>query len=207
MNKTMLKPGFQITIMLFFFLCFSAGFIYGQDKGTFTDKRDGHTYRWAAFGKQVWLLGNLGYKTPTGSWVYNNDTTKEAAYGRLYDWTTAQKACPKGWHMPKDGEWNTLITILGGEDVAGGKLQEADSIPAAIRPAKEGDLDNFTALLAGMRHMDSSYTGFGMWGGCWSATAPTDIATVFLFTRHGKPIGKSSNDKTSAFSVKCVRNK
>ena len=208
MNKTTLKPGFLMAILLLVFTCLPAVLSFGQDKGTFTDKRDGHTYRWAMFGKQAWMLGNLDYKTPVGSWIYNNDSTKEAAYGRLYDWTTAQKACPKGWHMPNDDEWSALISFLGGEGVAGLKFQQADTIPASLHPVKAGETDNFIALLAGVRHSDGTFTGLGIWGGLWSATRTNDnMANNYLFTRHGGPVGKSTNDKASAFSVKCVRNK
>ena len=208
MSKTTLKPDFPITMMLFTFLCLSAVLSFGQNKGTFTDNRNGHTYRWAMFGKQAWMLGNLDYKTPAGSWVYNTDSTKEAAYGRLYDWTTAQKACMKGWHLPSDGEWNALITFFGGDDLAGGRFQDADSIPKAAMQASGVPVDNFSSLLAGIRHSDGSFTGLGLWGGYWSYNKTKTVdASNYLFTHNGKAIGRSSNDKTTGFSVKCVRNK
>ena len=208
MNKTTSKLGFIITILILVFTCLPAAFSFGQDKGTFVDARNGHTYRWIKFGKHAWMLGNLDYKTPAGSWVYSNDSTKELAYGRLYDWTTAQKACPKGWHMPADNDWNALISVLGGEDAAGEKFQAADTIPAAIRVTiKGGEADNLIAVLAGVRHSDGTFSGLGMWGGCWSSNHTNDVMNNFLFTRNGKAIGKSTNDKNTAFSVRCVRNK
>ena len=194
MNKTTLKPGFIIVILFLVFTCLPTALSFGQGKGTFTDKRDGKTYRWAMFGKQAWMLGNLDFKTTAGSWVYNNDSTKEAAYGRLYDWTTAQKSCPKGWHMPTDNEWGTLITFLGGDDVAGGKFQDADSIPKALRQANAGAGDNFSAMLAGVRHADCSFTGIGIWGGYWSsAKTKTDVVNNYLFTRNGKEVIQDQN--------------
>ena len=39
-----------------------------------------------------------------------------AAYGRLYNWYAVDDArglCPAGWHVPTDGEWTALETILG----------------------------------------------------------------------------------------------
>ena len=207
MNNTSTKTGFLMVILLLVFTCLPTVLSFGQDKGTFTDTRDNHIYRWIKFGKQAWMLGNLDYKTPAGSWVYSDDSTREAAYGRLYDWTTAQKACPKGWHMPTDNDWNALITSLGGEDIAGGKFQQADSIPTASRITIVGDANNTVALLSGVRHSDGKYSGLGIWGGCWSATHTVDVVTNYLFTRNGKSIGKSSNDKNTAFSVRCVRNK
>jgi uncharacterized protein (TIGR02145 family) len=208
MNITTLKRGILIPFFLIVFTSLPSVFTFGQGNGTFKDSRDGHIYRWTMFGKQAWMLGNLDFKTPAGSWIYNNDSTKEAAYGRLYDLATAQKACPKGWHLPSVDEWTSLITFLGGEDVAGGKLQDADSIPKGLINIKQGDPDNFCALLAGIRHPDGSYTGIGLWGSYWSSPKPkTDLVNNYLFVRHSKSVAKSTNDKNSAFSVKCVRNK
>jgi uncharacterized protein (TIGR02145 family) len=207
-KSKILAAGSIFSITLLIFICLPTFFLFGQHKGTFADKRDGQTYNWEMFGKQAWMLCNLNYKTPAGSWVYGNDSLKEAAYGRLYDWSNAQKACPKGWHLPDDGDWNALIVVLGGEGAAGLKFQQADTIPAGMRVIKAGDPENLFSLLAGVRHADGSFTGIGLWGGCWSATSP-DINTAnnYLFTRHGASTGKSSSDKSSAFSVRCVRNK
>jgi uncharacterized protein (TIGR02145 family) len=208
MNMTTFKPGFLMAILLLVFAGLPSAFIFGQNKGTFTDSRDGHTYKWIMFGKQAWMLGNLDFKTPEGSWVYNNDSTKEAAYGRLYDLATAQKACPKGWHLPTVSDFTALISFLGGEELAGGKFQDADSIPMALRKVKDGEPDNFTALLAGVRHADGTYTGVGLWGSYWSGSkSKTDVPTNYLFVRHNPAVAKSTNDKSSGFSVKCLRNK
>jgi uncharacterized protein (TIGR02145 family) len=154
MSKTTLRHSCLIAILILVLNSLPTVITYGQDKGTMTDSRDGKVYRWAMWGKKAWMLGNLNFKTSDGSWVYNNDSTKEAAYGRLYTWTAAQKACPKGWHLPSVDEWTALITFLGGEDVAGGKLQDADSIPKSLINTKQGETDNFCALLAGIRHPD-----------------------------------------------------
>jgi uncharacterized protein (TIGR02145 family) len=37
-----------------------------------------------------------------------------------------KKLCPAGWHVPTDSEWTTLITNLGGENEAGGKLKNKE---------------------------------------------------------------------------------
>ena len=211
MNKTSAKRVSLFKFLLLLATFLPAVFSFGQDKGTFTDPRDSHTYRWVLFGKQAWILGNLNYKTQAGSWVYNNDSTREAGYGRLYDWTTAQKACPKGWHLPTESDWNNLISFLGGADAAGGKFQALDSLPAALRKNRPGEVpDNFIALLGGVRHIDGTFSGISLWGGSWSAMKkPNADGSVinYLFAHNGQAIAKSTTDKSSAFSVKCVRNK
>ena len=65
--------------------------------GTFTDNRDGQTYKWVKIGKQVWMSENLNHKK-VDSWCYNNTASKCNQYGRLYNWEAAKDACPNGWH-------------------------------------------------------------------------------------------------------------
>jgi len=92
--------------------------------GTFTDERDGQTYRTVRMpdGK-VWMAQNLNYKPESGnSWCYNDDESMGEKYGRLYDWKTAKKVSPKGWHLPSRKEWNDLISAADGE-VAGMRLK------------------------------------------------------------------------------------
>lgn len=91
---------------------------------TITDLRDAQVYDIVKIGNQTWMADNLNYDTGTGSFYYgNNQVTYEVPYGRLYTYDAAQDACPTGWHLPNEGDWNELITYLGGTSVAGGKLK------------------------------------------------------------------------------------
>ena len=65
---------------------------------------------------------NLNYNA-SGSKCYGNDPGNCAKYGRLYDWETANDACPTGWHLPSDAEWTALETAVGGNITAGKKLK------------------------------------------------------------------------------------
>lgn len=85
--------------------------ICGCDKsklGSFTDTRDGRTYQTITIGTQTWMAQELRYSINNCSF--------------LYDFSTAQIACPAGWHLPSESEWNTLIGNLGGNLVAGNKM-------------------------------------------------------------------------------------
>ena len=112
-------------------------------KVTFTDPRDGKKYKSVKIGKQVWMAENLNYKTKGGKCFgeggkftqryYEGETEEKTLskaevqanctnHGRLYNWETAMKACPSGWHLPSKEEWETLLEFAGGIRVAGKKL-------------------------------------------------------------------------------------
>ncbi len=89
---------------------------------TYTDPRDGQTYRTVKIGDQVWMAENLNYEAK-GSRCYGNDPANAKKYGRLYNRKTAMKVCPPGWHLPSDKEWDVLIEFVGGKEVAGKNLK------------------------------------------------------------------------------------
>jgi len=89
---------------------------------TFTDPRDGKVYKTAKIGNQVWMAKNLDYDAPDSK-CYDNDPTNGEKYGRLYNWETAMKVCPMGWHLPSNDEWQTLVDFVGGKEIAGNKLK------------------------------------------------------------------------------------
>jgi uncharacterized protein (TIGR02145 family) len=99
---------------------------------TFTDSRDGNTYRVVRIGNQCWMAENLKYlpavcpvtTTPDGRpfhfvYDYQGRDVHEAKatahyrnYGALYNWPAALAACPPGWHLPSDAEWSEMVDFL-----------------------------------------------------------------------------------------------
>jgi uncharacterized protein (TIGR02145 family) len=154
----------------------SAGVAYGNQvtlttsqsqAGSFTDYRDGQIYTFKQIGSQIWMTQNLNYDT-SGSWCYDNMASNCVMYGRLYEWNTAAKVAPKGWHLPSDQEWITLKTYLGGLE-SGGKMK---ATTLWLNPNTAAtNVSGFTGLPGGFRKSASvgflSLTYYGSW---WSST-------------------------------------
>ena len=86
------------------FLFISIGSM-AQETGTFTDTRDGKKYKTVKLGMQIWLAEDFSFKTDTGLNVKDNKYR--------YNWETASKVPPVGWHLPSKEEWEILIKHLG----------------------------------------------------------------------------------------------
>ena len=87
-----------------------------MEYGCYVDARDNQPYKTITIGEQTWIAENMNYKT-ANSLCYTDSTLGEVCdiYGQLYTWEDAQNACPAGYHLPDNSEWNTLITYVESE--------------------------------------------------------------------------------------------
>jgi uncharacterized protein (TIGR02145 family) len=143
--------------------------------GTFTDKRDGKTYRTVKIGEQTWMAQNLNYDNG-GRGCYGDKESNCAKYGGLYTFEQAQEICPVGWKLPTGDEWNALVTAVGGEKTAGTKLKSKS-------PGWNGtDAFGFSALPSGNYISTihySNFEGLSSTADWWASTFGRDIYGSF----------------------------
>jgi len=181
-----------------------------QDTSSFTDSRNGKTYKTVVIGNQTWMAENLAFRPDDGSTlIYNDDKANQQLYGCLYDWKTAIKACPAGWHLPTDAEYKALISFLGGPLVAGGKLKEAGVDHWKSPNTDANNSSGFTALPGGGASDSydkvSSYA-IGTNGYWWcSQEKGADEAMYFGMSFNKSSTIYYSTSKSSYFSVRCVK--
>jgi uncharacterized protein (TIGR02145 family) len=172
--------------------------------GVYTDERDGEDYQWVGIGRQIWMAENLAYKSTVGSWAYANDENNVVRYGRLYNWETALKVCPKGWHLPTDSEWTEMIDYLGGEKVAGDVLKNTIGWS---NNNNGSNLSGFSALPGGFRSNNGKFEEIGISGTWWSisATSNKDIWCRELGNNYNE-VRRNFYYSIYGFSIRCVRN-
>jgi len=170
----------------------------GVKKGSFTDSRDGRSYKTLKFGNQTWMAENLGYNAD-GSKCYENNESNCQKYGRLYNWNTALNACPKGWHLPSGEEWKILIDLVGGDKVAGNILKAASGWDGV-------DAIGFSALPGHRGWSDGDFSDPGHGGYWWSASeGNSDVAYNYRMAYGIEYAFLEHNVKGSLLSVRCLQ--
>lgn len=195
------------------------------------DPRDGKEYKTVQIDSQIWMAENLKYadtisslfsphikeqhffRTPKDYQTNPNFTTPfiyyyadlpyfGSKYGMLYNWEAAKNACPAGWHLPSQQEFEQLILIVG----------KGDKIKAKKELLLEGD-SGFEALLAGYLISDyedsyrdnSRFAGLDNAASFWSSTEKNKhhAYSMDIFSKY---VHIMSNRKSDAVSIRCIKN-
>lgn len=203
------------------------------------DERDGQTYTTRAFGPACWMTANLNYgeridggalgglATDDGEvqkFCFDDDPDICATDGGLYSWeeatafegssndvpSTVQGACPDGWHLPSDAEFQDLERFLGmgKRDVQLFEEWRGEGIGTDM---KVGGASGFEGLLTGWRDpVTGTYKNWDFYGGFWSATASDNDSTEFpealdrgLLSPY-TTVGRFAYDLRAGLSVRCV---
>ena len=173
----------------------------------FKDSRDKQKYRLVKIADREWFGDNLNFKSE-GSYCLDDDENNCMAYGRLYTWDAAQKACPAGFRLPAQADFESLWTAAGA-DFNAGYLIKTDY--GWKGETNGNDTLKFSAMPAGNRFDDGTYGNLAKFAFFWSADDTLEgigqgDARVWYLTNKSMAFGFTSRAKIFAFSVRCVRN-
>lgn len=183
----------------------SQNLAYTATGNSVNDSRDGSEIGVVEIGGTVWMSENLNFDAPSGCWCYDNKSSYCEVYGKLYDWETALKACPDGWHLPAEAEVLALMNKLGGGDVAGGKMKEKGMAHWTRPNSKATNSSGFTALPAGS-YLNGKFDLLGYMATWWMADEKSKTsAKCFTVCCEAGDLFIITNKKQAALSVRCVK--
>lgn len=147
---------------------------------------------------------------PKYQWAYDSTETNAAIFGRLYTAYVVKDSrgiCPDGWHVATDIEWTSLITLLGGEGIAGGKLKSVGTEFWDSPNTGSSNEFGFSALPAGLRTHHGSFSNKGL-STHWFTS--TESSSLFEWSRetykNNLNITRSNTNSNYGLSVRCVKN-
>lgn len=214
---------------------FLFGFCLAEVQAQTVEDIDGNIYKTVTIGTQIWMAENLkatkfndgteiplakvdanewadhtvaASTTPAYCWLYDSASVYKDRYGAFYNGFTVirNNLCPDGWHVPSDQDWTILITYLGGESVAGGKLKETGTINWNEPNNGATNETGFTARAGGSISDNGSNwynRSYSFW---WSSTVNNE---KYLWTRdinfNVPSISRNYAEMQVGNSVRCIK--
>jgi len=186
---------------------------------------EGNTYKTIQIGTQKWMAENLrttkyndGTDIPVDNnvlngigskyhWYNNDEITYKFLYGGLYK--LSDKVCPAGWHIPSLAEWKALVTYLGGDSIAGGRMKETGTSHWTYPNKGATNESGFSALPGGMYSADAREMQAGIFfpagsNGYWWC----NDYFAFMLSDQGSHAGYLTSGywEIPSFSVRCLKN-
>lgn len=189
---------------------------FEKDSGIFTDERDQNKYKWVKMGDQIWMTENLSYDSGDGCWVYGNDEINAVTMGRLYTWETALVACPSGWHLPTDIEWEELAYYVSNTKGPYTKVEDGDdwkdlaihlkSVTGWKNDSFGTDDFGFNGQPTGGHSYNGEYFHKGEYVYWWSSTSSSNDHAWFRYMNYyNYYFLRDFLKKEYAFSVRCIK--
>jgi uncharacterized protein (TIGR02145 family) len=180
---------------------------------TLIDIRDNKQYPTVKLGTQCWMAANLNYGNTIGSvqmqrdncvfekYCYGDNAANCNNYGGLYQWdemmqydnTAADQGfCPPAWHVPTEGEWNTLFNFYISKGFAGS-------------PLKYTGYSGFNAFLSGARvdNIKWSFSNFAVM--YWTSSQETaEKAWAHGMNTYNPSVSTYPSSRAHAFNLRCI---
>lgn len=170
--------------------------------GTFTDKRDGHVYKWVKLKNQIWMAQNLDFQTDGA--LYSTKSKEQKEIGTLYFGSFVSNLAPEGWHVPIDDEWQELEIAAGMSKDEAAQYNYRGSIEYDLL---KGGSTQFNVLFTG-RTTRKSPGGTKDWEfvSFWTSTTVLKSLMTRSFRTDDNRIGKVMLGKGNYAYVRCVKN-
>jgi uncharacterized protein (TIGR02145 family) len=196
-----------------------------KDPSVVTDI-DGNVYQTITIANQTWMTDNLkttkyndgtaipfvadsalwrNLSGPGYCWYENDPGSYKSKYGALYNWFTINtgKLCPKGWHIPSDAEWTSLINL----SLAAGYMVESGTYRWTITGAGAAIESGFNDPPAGFRYFNGGFSSASSGGFWFSSTLETNGLPIgFTLSSDNHYISmKAVGGRTNGISVRCIK--
>lgn len=166
--------------------------------GTVTDSRDNRKYKTVKIGEQTWMAENLNFETEK-SYCPEDDCETNS---RLYTWDAAREACPDGYYLPNDADWNKLFETVGGVATAASTLKTSDDWPNGRRgTAYYGFAMTPSNFLRNDQIVKTNYFAF-FWS---SSESDNNQASYWFATNFKNRFMHATNNKDIAYPVRCIK--
>ncbi len=159
---------------------------------------------------------------------YEGHDAEEAAatrawreYGVFYNWTAAlagadasddetstiRGACPEGWHIPSDREWDLVVNFLGGEYTAGKLMKSRYGWETYEKiPGRGDNSSGFNGIPAGGRNTAGGFYDYGFNALFWSTTGYNEFSAWYRYLGYfHNGVNRYFSNKSAGFSVRCVK--
>ena len=164
---------------------------------SFTDERDEQTYKMVLVGKTLWMAENLRYEKTGGCYGENASMCDE--YGSLYSWKNAVTSCPTGWRLPTKEDFESLMSSIGGIDVAGAKLMAQEGWKNSNGTDEYG-----LTMLPGGLFDGGAFSFAGERAYFWTSTEYNSSVAYSMVLLGEENAYLNLSDKNSGLSVRCV---
>ncbi len=153
-----------------------------------------------------------GNRTTEAYTIYEHNNSNVATYGLLYNWFAAvdtRKLCPDGWHVPSDGEWSILISLVDISGlVAGGKLKQSGLTLWGSPNIGADNSSEFTGLPGGYRASLGTFVTKGSLAYFWSTTKFNNNihAYYYFLDKDDSDFERDWLDYEVGMSIRCLKN-
>ena len=174
--------------------------------GDSTMTRGDVQYKTVVINEKCWTKENLRYEPSDGNTMcYGGVDANCITYGRLYDYTAANLACPTGWRLPTKTEYDDLADYSGADMYDAGAHFKATS---GWTGESGDDLLEFTALPGGKCDEEQSCSKMGTSGYWWTSTEKVKNASHYALYLNGDGSSFTAAnimDNDQYISVRCVK--